>query len=203
VKLYNAGSFFDPGAIPREDDAEIARHVAVHERVHRRIPSAFLAGAHGERCLAFRDRLSGALEVAIGLETAHPDVLARLNKRMSLAGFRRAADFPGGRGHRAARVPAPQSAVPAAAAEGEWACRSIDVAAATGAPRVHRDSHARGNGAMEALAGPVRSLRASRPSSRGGVRTLARRPVVLADLWDIERFVRCACDRARVSRLPR
>ena len=26
VKLYNAGSFFDPGAIPREDDAEIARH---------------------------------------------------------------------------------------------------------------------------------------------------------------------------------
>jgi hypothetical protein len=33
------------------------------------------------------------MEVAIGLETAHADTLARLNKRMTIDSFRRAAGF--------------------------------------------------------------------------------------------------------------
>ena len=37
--------------------------------------------------------LGGRLEVAIGLETVHPEALARLNKRMTVDAFRRAAAF--------------------------------------------------------------------------------------------------------------
>src|SRR5215510_8785763 len=79
VKLYNAGSFFDPQAIPPSDDDEIAALVRGFDRVIVESHPAFLAGVHGERCLRFRDRLDGTLEVAIGLETAHEGVLARLN----------------------------------------------------------------------------------------------------------------------------
>ena len=57
---------------------------------------AFLAGVHASRCVSFRDALDGALEVAVGLETAHPEILSKLNKKMTLAGFRRAADFLAG-----------------------------------------------------------------------------------------------------------
>jgi archaeosine synthase beta-subunit len=201
VKLYNAGSFFDPGAIPRDDDAEIARQVAVYDRVIVESHPAFLAGAHGERCLAFRDRLSGTLEVAIGLETAHADVLARLNKRMTLAGFQRAADFLSLEAI-SMRVflllnppflPAEQGV--------EWACRSIDVATASGARVCTVIPTRAGNGAMEALAAPHEPPRIAALETVVEYGLSRRGPVVLADLWDIERFVRCECDRARVARL--
>src|SRR5687768_15108869 len=44
IKLYNAGSFFDPGAVPPEDDEEIAEAVARFERVIVESHPAFLAG---------------------------------------------------------------------------------------------------------------------------------------------------------------
>ena len=47
----------------------------------------------GEACLRFRDLIAGRLEVAMGLETVHPDVLPRLNKRMTLEPFAEAAAF--------------------------------------------------------------------------------------------------------------
>ena len=83
LKLYNAGSFFDPRAVPPDDYAEIARPAAPFERVivecHPRLV--------GRRCHAFRGMLSGELEVALGLETVHPEVLPRLNKQMTLDDF--------------------------------------------------------------------------------------------------------------------
>src|SRR5205823_2935469 len=42
---------------------------------------------------ALRDMLRPALQVAMGLETVHPDVLPRLNKRMTLADLERATRF--------------------------------------------------------------------------------------------------------------
>src|SRR5579871_4273181 len=89
IKLYNAGSFFDPQAIPPEDYPEIAQTVAGFERVIVECHPALI----GPRLLPFRDLLSGRLEVAIGLETAHPEALARLNKRITVESFRRAAGF--------------------------------------------------------------------------------------------------------------
>ena len=47
----------------------------------------------GDACLKFRDLLDGAFEIAMGLETVHPQVLAGLNKRMTLDQFSAAASF--------------------------------------------------------------------------------------------------------------
>ncbi|HWA88375.1 MAG TPA: hypothetical protein VG710_19260, partial [Opitutus sp.] len=89
VKLYNSGSFFDPAAIPTDDYAAIAGNVAFAGNVvvesHPRLI--------GERTRRLHDLLAGSLEVAMGLETAHPEVLARLNKNFDLAQFARAAEF--------------------------------------------------------------------------------------------------------------
>jgi radical SAM enzyme (TIGR01210 family) len=208
IKLYNAGSFFDPQQIPIEDDEAIAREVAGFERVIVESHPAFLAGAYGERCRRFQSLIPGRLEVAIGLETAHPEVLARLNKRMTLDAFRKAADFL----HRhdiALRVFVLLSPpfMPAAEAV-EWACRSIDVAAECGATACSVIPTRGGNGAMEALGDafvPPRLpalesvieyglARTAGPFGSAGMR-------VFADLWDVERFYSCKCSPARAARL--
>src|SRR6185295_6642854 len=155
VKLYNAGSFFDPQAIPPEDDGGIADLVEPFDRVIVEAHPAFLAGAYGDRCRRFRDRLRGQLEVAIGLETANEDVLARLNKRMTLDAFRRAADFLR-REEIALRVfILLRPPFMPAADDIEWACRSIDEAAACGATACSIIPTRGGNGAMEALGDEV------------------------------------------------
>src|SRR3569833_1659307 len=56
IKLYNAGSFFDPQAIPREDYREIASLVASFEHVIDECHPAFI----GARTLEFRNRLQTA-----------------------------------------------------------------------------------------------------------------------------------------------
>jgi radical SAM enzyme (TIGR01210 family) len=200
IKLYNAGSYFDPGAIPPEDDEAIAREVAAFDLVIVESHPAFLAGAYAERCLRFRD-LSGRLEVAIGLETAHPGVLERLNKKMTLETFRRAADFL--RGHDIAlRVFVLLSPPFMSAGEAvEWACRSIDLAAECGATACTVIPTRGGNGAMEAIGRDFVRPRLSGLEaaveyglSIGGMR-------VFADLWDVERFFDCGCAGPRAARL--
>src|SRR5262245_13937899 len=89
IKLYNSGSFFDVGAIPPQDYPAIAQAVAGFERVIVECHPALL----GDACLRFRDLLAGKLEVALGLETVHPEVLSRLNKNMTLDQFAFAAEF--------------------------------------------------------------------------------------------------------------
>lgn len=209
VKLYNAGSYFDPRAIPPEDDEEVAREVDDFDRVIVESHPAFLAGAHGERCLRLRDLISGRLEVAIGLETAHPEVLARLNKRMTLDSFRRAADFL--RDHGVALrvfILLSPPFMPAGHAV-EWACRSIDVAVECGATACTIIPTRGGNGAMEALGGEFAPPRlpgleaaveyglAKRGSGAGGAGEMR----VFADLWDVERFFDCGCAGPRAARL--
>jgi radical SAM enzyme (TIGR01210 family) len=201
VKLYNAGSFFDPQAIPAAEDEGIASEVHEFERVVVEAHPAFLAGIHGERCVAFRNRLHGRLEVAIGLETANRDVLARLNKRMTLESFQRAAEFL--QSHDIdLRVFVLLNPPFLPAAEGvEWACRSLDLAVASGATAASIIPTRGGNGAMEALGAGV-----TRPRVNGleqvveyGLTLGAMR--VFADVWDIERFHDCACSPARAARL--
>ena len=80
IKLYNSGSFFDPRAIPPGDYEAIARRLNAFERVIVECHPALV----GDACLRFRDLIHGQLEVAMGLETAHPEILERLNKRMTL-----------------------------------------------------------------------------------------------------------------------
>ena len=81
IKLYNASNFFDPVAVPPEDDPEIADLLTPFAKVIVESHPRFI----NKRCFEFADRLHGSLEVAIGLETADPDILSRLNKQMPLA----------------------------------------------------------------------------------------------------------------------
>ena len=85
-------------------------------------------------------RLGGRLEVAMGLETVHPEVLPRLNKGMTLDDFRRAADAPARR-RRSRCAPSCSSAcpwVPAREQRGVGACASVDFAFDCGAPAPSR-----------------------------------------------------------------
>jgi uncharacterized Fe-S cluster-containing MiaB family protein len=203
VKLYNAGSYFDPRAIPPDDDEAIAREVDACARVIVESHPAFLAGAHATRCLRFRDLLSGRLEVAIGLETAHPGVLARLNKQMTIDAFRRAADFLGEHGIalRVFVLLGPPFMAPGEAVE--WACRSIDLAADCGATACTVIPTRGGNGAMEALDPPFTPPRlpALEAAVEYGLTKGASGMRVFADLWDVERFFDCGCAGHRAARL--
>jgi archaeosine synthase beta-subunit len=200
LKLYNAGSFFDPHAIPPDDYEEISEAVRDFDRIIVEAHPAFLTGGGAERCVRFRDLLEARLEVAIGLETAHAPTLARLDKRMTVDDVRRAAAF----------LQANDIALrlfillnPPGLAGGEaveWACRSIDVAMECGA-EVCSIIPTRDVAAI--MAAPADYERPRLPAlervieygvARGGIR-------VFADLWDIERFFDCTCSGARADRL--
>ena len=93
MKLYNAGSFFDPRAVPEADYDDVAAALAGLSRVDRRIASgaggsARRSAARGARSPYADLRTAPQLEVAMGLETAHPDALDRLNKRFTLERLR-------------------------------------------------------------------------------------------------------------------
>jgi hypothetical protein len=83
LKIYNSGSFFDERAIPVEDYKRIASLVSNFDTV--------IVESHpkliNEKCLYFRDMLKPELQVALGLETVHPEILRKLNKRMTLEDF--------------------------------------------------------------------------------------------------------------------
>ena len=200
VKLYNAGNFFDAQAVPPGDLPRIAElltpfRTAVVE-CHPRLV--------GPRCLEFRDRLRPALRVAMGLETAHPEALRRLNKAMTLDDFARAADFlaRNGVGVRAFLLLRPPYLDEA---EGvEWAKRSLHFAFDAGVECCVVIPTRDGNGAMERLraeglwAPPrIESLEEVLEYGVG-----LRRGRVFADLWDIEKLFRCPrCGPARAGRL--
>ncbi len=86
VKLYNASNFFDERAVPAADDVAIA---AGSSRSGASSSSAIRDGS-ARAPWTFARRLSGRLEVAMGLETVHPEALARLRKGMTLADYDRA-----------------------------------------------------------------------------------------------------------------
>ena len=202
IKLYNAGNFFDAGAIPREDWSEIAESVAMFERV--------IVESHpkmiDDRAKEFRDLLAGRLEVAIGLETVQEDVLERLNKQMTLAEFERSVRFCRDnkidvRAFILLRPPF------VGEAEGvEWCKRSIEFAFSVGVQCCAVVPTRAGNGALDQLR---RQGLFAPPSLRSLEEVLAYglslgRGRVFVDLWDVEMFFDCPrCGPARAERLKR
>lgn len=202
IKLYNASNFFDPRALPPEDEPALLElltpFVLVTVECHPRLV--------GPRCLEFADRLEGRLEVAVGLETVHPDALPRLNKQMTLADFDRAARLLrssdiGLRAFVLVGVPflARDEAV-------DWAVRSAEYAFQRGAGRVSLIPVRGGNGALEEL---ERDGSFS-PPDLGQLECAFERALELeggmvqADLWDARLFTSCdACATARIERLAR
>jgi archaeosine synthase beta-subunit len=186
IKLYNAGSWFDPQAIPPKDYAVIAKRVQNFERVIVECHPNLI----DERVLPFRDQLNGHFEIAMGLETAHAPTLAKLNKRITRDTFAQKAAFLRHNGI-SLRVfillrPPFQSE-----AEGlEEACRSLDFAFAYGAEVCCVIPTRAGNGTVEALA----QTGDYAPPTLQSLETAVRyglslgRGRVFADLWDIEKF---------------
>ncbi len=199
IKLYNAGSFFDPQAIPPEDYPAIAKLLTPFERVIVECHPAFI----GERLRDFQRLLTAKLEVAIGLETANPDVLERLNKRITLAQFQEAAQFLEAHG---VDLRVFILLRPPFLSEEEglfWALRSLDFAFECGASVCCVIPVRDGNGAMEFLqkegdyAPP--KIKTLETAIEYGVGLDKGR--VFADLWDIERFSECSCAAERIERL--
>lgn len=200
IKLYNSGSFFDAAAIPNADYPAIARCVAFAGHVivesHPRLI--------GEKALRLRELLPGTLEVAMGLETIHPDVLPQLNKRFSLSDFSRAAEFL-----REAEIAVRAFVLvnpPFLNEEKgiEWALKSADFAFDCGASVVSLIPTRTGNGAMDRLLEsgdfvPPRLV--TLESAQEQVLTL-QRGRVFADTWDLEQFSQCRfCLEKRRQRL--
>lgn len=200
VKLYNSGSFFDPRAVPVEDHPAIANRVQTFERVIVECHPAYV----GERCVAFRNLLNGRLEVAMGLETAHPEVLVKLNKRMTLEQFAAAAAFLRGNGIDLRVFILVHPPFMKTEESLYWAQRSLDFAFDCGATAATLIPTRAGNGAMETLAEggnfvapELRSLEAA--ASYG---LDLKRGRVFTDLWDLKRRHDCAlCFEKRVERL--
>lgn len=202
IKLYNASNFFDPRAVPPADDEAIARHCAPFARVTVETHPRLL----GDRCERLADRLSGRLELAMGLEAVHPQVFPRLNKGMTLADFDRAVEWARRRGMGTrAFVLVGLPWIPAADFA-EWAVRAVEHAAEAGVDRVSLIPLRRGNGALDRLAAegalePVAlsHLESALDHSLGSV---SGRIVVEADLWDLAPLAACdACASARRDRL--
>ncbi len=202
IKLYNSGSFFDSQAIPLDEYQAVANCVSAFERVIVESHPALV----GERSSHFAAMLSGKLEVAMGLETVHPEVLQRLNKKMTLDQYRAAADRLQADDidlRSFVLIQPPFMRVNEAL---EWACRSIDFAFSCGATAVSLLPTRAGNGAMDALqvVGDFvpPTLAVVEEAFHYGL--LLRKGRVFIDLWEIDRVQSCShCKNARIARLAR
>jgi archaeosine synthase beta-subunit len=200
IKLYNSGSFFDRQAIRYSDYPAIAARLNSFERV---IVESHPALA-GESCLRFRDLLTGRLEVAMGLETAHPETLRRLNKRMTLDQFSTASEWLR-RNEIDLRVFI--LVKPPFMQEEEalhWAKRSLDFAFDCKATAASLISTRAGNGALDALksAGEFSAPQLKTLEAAAEYGLSLKRGRVFVDLWDLQQVAACnVCLRERVSRL--
>ena len=194
LKLYNSGSFFDLQAIPPADYPAIAQRA---NRFTRLIVENHPA-LTGEACLRFRDLLTGRLEIAMGLETAHPQVLAGLNKRMTLDQFAGAAMFLRGNGIDLRVFILVQPPLMPATDALHWAERSLDFAIECGATAATLIPTRAGNGAMESLNFAPPALQTMESAMDYGLGLKAGR--VFADLWGLRES--CAhCYTQRRARL--
>jgi radical SAM enzyme (TIGR01210 family) len=200
IKLYNAGNFFDAQSIPVADWSRIATLVNSFRTViienHPRLV--------GPRCLSFRDLLTPALHIAMGLETVHAETLRRLNKGMTVADFEKAVRFLT---RNDIVVRAFILLRPPFLTEDEgiyWAQKSIRFAFDVGVECCVVIPTRAGNGAMEEM---QRQGEFTQPRLESLEDVLhygigLRRGRIFADTWDLERFFSCPhCGPKRVERL--
>ena len=204
LKLYTASNFFDRRAVPRTDYDDLARLAAPFAAVTVESHARTIGAATLDFARALGAHAS--LEVAIGLETVHPQAMAQLNKRLALARFDEAARFLAYAGidlRAFVLLGAPH--VPSDASV-EWTVRTVEYAVTRGAAVVSIIPVRGGNGEMERL----RELGAFSPPTLAQLEDALDRcieiggAVVTADLWDIAGIPACeACRPRRTERLAR
>lgn len=203
LKIYNASNFFEDRAVPPEDDAELLELLASVPRVVVECHPRWI----GERCHGFARALAGRLQVALGLETVHPEALPRLGKAMTVERFDRAVEelLRWGIGVRAFVLVGTPYVPPCESVE--WAARSVEHALRRGVEHVALLPVRGGNSAIEELRrrGELRApalgdLEDAFDRSLG----LGLKGVVTVDLWDLEENLSCArCRAPRLERLER
>ncbi len=200
LKLYNSGSFFDERAIPVKDYKRISELVKNFETVivesHPRLIN--------KRCVEFSEMLKPDLHIAMGLETSHPEVLKKLNKKMTPDDFRNAVSYLSeheikSRAFILLRPPFMSES------EGiSWAKKSVDFAFKAGIECCTIIPVRAGNGAMEYLAEKglfkapdIQSLELVLEYGIG-----LNKGRVFADTWDLELFSKChKCIDTRTRRI--
>jgi archaeosine synthase beta-subunit len=200
LKIYNSGSFFDERAIPFEDYKIIASLVDNFETLIVESHPRFI----NDKSLLFRKMLKPELQVAIGLETVHPEILRKLNKRMTLDDFANSVSFLNRNGisSRAFILLRPPFLNES---EGVyWAERSLDFAFSKGVGCCTVIPVRAGNGAMDLLfeqglfAPP--DILSIETVLEYGIRLDKGR--VFADVWDLGLFSGCdKCIDQRTRRI--
>lgn len=203
IKLYNSGNFFDRQAVPVDDWPQIATLLKGYERV--------IVENHPKLCDAqvprFRDLLGSDLEVALGLETVHPEALRRLNKQMTTDSFAGAVRFLQGHDIRTRAFILLNP--PWIAGEEEnrrWCLKSVEFAVGLGVETCTIIPTRAGNRAMKSLQEngefsppPLRLLEEvfEEALAAGGGR-------IFVDTWDLHLFSSCEiCREKRMDRLGR
>lgn len=187
IKLYNNGNFFDPKAIPKSDYPEIADLLKGYDRIilenHPKI--------RGSHILEFREMTRAKLEIALGVETIHPEILPRLNKQLTREDITDAAAFFTGAGIdlRAFVLLNP----PFLTDEQEnrhWCLETVKFSFDIGCTAVSVIPVRTGNGMMEVLEQSGDYVKPSLEALEGvfedGLNL--NRGRVFVDIWDIERF---------------
>ncbi|MCX6254630.1 MAG: radical SAM protein [Bacteroidia bacterium] len=200
LKLYNSGSFFDDRAIPEEDYKRIASLVSHFETIIVESHPKFIK----DKCLIFRDMLKPELQVALGLETVHTEILRKLNKQMTPEDFINSVSYLKKYGilSRAFVLLRPPWL-----SESEsiyWTERSIDFAFSTGVECCTVIPVRAGNGAMDLLMEQgcftPPDIRSLETVLEYGIGLNAGR--VFADVWDLGLFSSCKkCIDQRTNRL--
>jgi archaeosine synthase beta-subunit len=200
LKLYNSGSFFDKKAIPVKDYQRIASVVSNFETVIVESHPVFI----NEECLRFRDMIKSDLQIALGLETVNPEILRKLNKRMTLEDFAGSVNFLLDhdiftRAFILLRPPFLSET------DGVfWAERSLDFAFNAGVECCVLIPVRAGNGAMDQLLEKgifkLPDIRSLEKVLEYGIEQQAGR--VFADVWDLKLFSKCdKCLDGRIRRL--
>jgi radical SAM enzyme (TIGR01210 family) len=189
LKLYNSGSFFDEKAIPEKDYNRIASLLSNFETVIVESHPGFI----NEKCLRFRDMIKPDLQIAVGLECVNPEILRKLNKRMTLEEFAASVNFLSendifARAFILLRPPFLSES------EGVfWAERSLDFAFDAGAECCVLIPVRAGNGAMDRLLeeGVFKppDIHSLEKVLEYGIEKQAGR--VFADVWDLKLFSGC------------
>lgn len=199
LKLYNSGNFFDPKAIRHDEYGDIATNIEQFESVlvesHPKLVS--------NQCLEFQQMIKPGLQVAMGLETVHPQILKKLNKQMTLADFEKSVTFltKNGISVRAFILLRPPFMTEE---EGVlWAKKSLEFAFNFGVECCVVIPTRPGNGALDWLEARdffhQPSIRSLEEVMSFGLSLNAGR--VFADLWDLRQFSSCdLCFEDRMQR---
>lgn len=200
VKLYNSGSFFDPRAIPVKDYERIASILEEFDSV--------LVESHpmliNSRCVSFRDMLKAELQIAMGLETVHPEILIKLNKNMSLDDFGKSVGFLISNGIKTRAFILLKLPFMTEEEGVLWAERSLDFAFEVGVECCTVIPVRAGNGAMEKLA----DMGLFSPPSVQSLEQVLEYGITLGkgrvfgDVWDLKSFSHCEkCADTRLKRV--